>query len=478
MNNNEQVGRQLLAVLLKHLGLVSVAAEMVQTEIDSPGEQSRLGRPLEECLRSVQQTKWRLIRTRQEQVKSYKEVCAPVIERCKFLLQEVRTLILNILIISLLINQVRAAQSDQVNALDNLPILFKESKFKQTVENVIQQRREKLNQPSLDMLNGSLRSQTELLDQDQESSLECFKLKDIVNEELQGSMASDAVAMLSSSCDQSQFDNEMKRSFRGSREALPQTSSRERLIGSKDDLTSSREGLKRVTIPEEASTSVVLESAEQDDDDNNVAEEVDDQDSDDDEKEEVDDEAKDEDSKKHDADEGGHSKHSVDDICSDDDHDEEDDDDKDQADAKTEDDINDDRLQSPLSSPSPDMAKRLQRPNSLLETPKHGVSSTAVIDASKVTASKLISQIVEFICDNNKLMNLDLLRKCMHLQVERYKIRMKGVKDMTELLKQTNLIASVKYCLLNGWQVKLTFVTLYELYYLIVLLINDLIIVN
>ena len=93
MNNNEQVGRQLLAVLLKHLGLVSVAAEMVQTEIDSPGEQSRLRRPLEECLRSVQQTKWRLIRTRQEQVKSYKEVCAPVIERCKFLLQEVRILL-------------------------------------------------------------------------------------------------------------------------------------------------------------------------------------------------------------------------------------------------------------------------------------------------------------------------------------------------------------------------------------------------
>ena len=364
----------------------------------------------------------------------------------------------------------RAAQSDQVNALDNLPILFKESKFKQTVENVIQQRRDKLNQPSLDMLNGSLRSQTELLDQDQESSLECFKLKDIVNEELQGSMASDAVAMLSSSCDQSQFDNEMKRSFRGSREALPQTSSRERLIGSKDDLTSSREGLKRVTIPEEASTAVVLESAEQDDDDNNVAEEVDDQDSDDDEKEEVDDEAKDEDSKKHEADEGGHSKHSVDDICSDDDHDEEDDD-KDQADAKTEDDINDDRLQSPLSSPSPDIAKRLQRPNSLLETPKHGVSSTAVIDASKVTASKLISQIVEFICDNNKMMNLDLLRKCMHLQVERYKIRMKGVKDMTELLKQTNLIASVKYCLLNGWQV--IHLLKFRMNSKIVLMIND-----
>ena len=65
----EEVGRQLLAVLLKHLGLGAVAAEMVQLEIDSPGEQSRLSKPLEDCLRSVHQTKWRLIRIRQEQVR-------------------------------------------------------------------------------------------------------------------------------------------------------------------------------------------------------------------------------------------------------------------------------------------------------------------------------------------------------------------------------------------------------------------------
>ena len=34
-------------------------------------------------LRATQQTKWKLIRARQEQVKSYKEVCAPVLERCR-----------------------------------------------------------------------------------------------------------------------------------------------------------------------------------------------------------------------------------------------------------------------------------------------------------------------------------------------------------------------------------------------------------
>ena len=40
----------------------------------------------------------------------------------------------------------------------------------------------------------------------------------------------------------------------------------------------------------------------------------------------------------------------------------------------------------------------------------------------------------------------------MCLQVERYKIRLKGVKEMTELLRHDTLIPSVKYCLLNGWQ--------------------------
>ena len=271
-------------------------------------------------------------------------------------------------------------------------------------------------------------------------------------------MASDAVAMLSSSCEPSQcYDNEMKRSFRGSRDQLLTStdglgSSRERLFGSKDDLTSSREGLKaaRVAIPEEES-STDKEGA------SNIAEatvlEEDDSKESEDEKEEVDDEAKDEDSKKHDAD----GKQSEDELDSEYNVDkmEEDYDDKDQADAKTEDDDidQDDKLQSPISTPSPEVPKKLIRPNSLVETPKHlAHASNPTSDASKVNSSKLVTQIVEFICDNNTMINLDLLRKCMFLQMERFKIRLKGVKDMTELLKQSSLIPSVKYCLLNGWQ--------------------------
>ena len=44
------MGRQLLAVLLKHLGLVTTVAEMIVVEIDRPGEQSRLVPALEESL--------------------------------------------------------------------------------------------------------------------------------------------------------------------------------------------------------------------------------------------------------------------------------------------------------------------------------------------------------------------------------------------------------------------------------------------
>ena len=42
----EEAGRQLLAVLIKHLGLTGVAADMVQHEIDNPGEQVKLAKPL------------------------------------------------------------------------------------------------------------------------------------------------------------------------------------------------------------------------------------------------------------------------------------------------------------------------------------------------------------------------------------------------------------------------------------------------
>ena len=54
-----------------------------------------------------------------------------------------------------------------------------------------------------DILNVSIQSQ-----EISASEEDCFKLKDIMNEELQGSMASEAVALLSSSADHSVAEND------------------------------------------------------------------------------------------------------------------------------------------------------------------------------------------------------------------------------------------------------------------------------
>ena len=61
----------LLAVLLKHQGLTEVVARMIEEEIEKPGEQHKLPRGISESMKAVQQTKWKLIRSRQEQVCCY-----------------------------------------------------------------------------------------------------------------------------------------------------------------------------------------------------------------------------------------------------------------------------------------------------------------------------------------------------------------------------------------------------------------------
>ena len=49
-------------------------------------------------------------------------------------------------------------------------------------------------------------------------------------------------------------------------------------------------------------------------------------------------------------------------------------------------------------------------------------------------------------------MSIRVRRKCMYTQAERYKVRLKGIKEMVELLHRSQLIPSTKYALLNSWQ--------------------------
>ena len=74
-----------MALLLKTNGLESEVAKWIDDDV-----LSRPPKALIDCLKSVHQTKWKLVKIRQEQGKSYKEVCTSVIEKCKFLIYEIR----------------------------------------------------------------------------------------------------------------------------------------------------------------------------------------------------------------------------------------------------------------------------------------------------------------------------------------------------------------------------------------------------
>ena len=82
----EETGRVLLALLLKTNGLETEVARWIEEDVLV----AKPPKGLLECLRIVHQTKWKLVRIRQEQTKSYKEVCTSVIEKCRFLIYEIR----------------------------------------------------------------------------------------------------------------------------------------------------------------------------------------------------------------------------------------------------------------------------------------------------------------------------------------------------------------------------------------------------
>ncbi|CAD6227584.1 GSCOCG00001264001-RA-CDS [Cotesia congregata] len=114
----EEVGRLLIAVILKHLALGHHTLGLVDQELADGN--AKLSKALVEMVKTIHQTKWNLIRTRQQQNRSYKEVCAPVQEKCRFLLYEVRP-----------------ATSYEVKGYESLKLLYTVPKFKRAVLAVI-----------------------------------------------------------------------------------------------------------------------------------------------------------------------------------------------------------------------------------------------------------------------------------------------------------------------------------------------------
>ncbi|CAB0032033.1 unnamed protein product [Trichogramma brassicae] len=114
----EELGRLLLAVLIKHLALGCQILALVDQEL-SDGN-AKLTKPLVDVVKAVYQAKWDLIRTRQQQNRSYKEVCTPVQEKCRFLLYEVRS-----------------ATSYEIKGLKDLKVLYTVPRFKAAVQRVM-----------------------------------------------------------------------------------------------------------------------------------------------------------------------------------------------------------------------------------------------------------------------------------------------------------------------------------------------------
>ena len=137
----EEIGRLLMAVVIKHLALGYQTVALVDQELAEGNV--KLTKPLTEMVRSIHQTKWNLIRTRQQQNRSYKEVCAPAQEKCRFLLYEVRP-----------------ATSDEIKGLRDLKLLFTVPKFKKAVQTVIADIRKTRDSPAKpeDIVNASIQN--------------------------------------------------------------------------------------------------------------------------------------------------------------------------------------------------------------------------------------------------------------------------------------------------------------------------------
>ncbi|KFB50142.1 hypothetical protein ZHAS_00018200 [Anopheles sinensis] len=83
-----ELERLLMAVLIRHQALGPLALAVVDRELNGIG--SKPPQPIVTIIRTVHQTKWAVVKMRQQLNRSYKEVCASMIDKCRFLLYEIR----------------------------------------------------------------------------------------------------------------------------------------------------------------------------------------------------------------------------------------------------------------------------------------------------------------------------------------------------------------------------------------------------
>ncbi|XP_075155337.1 E3 ubiquitin-protein ligase HERC2 [Haematobia irritans] len=159
----QELERLLTAVLIRHQSLGGLILTTIERDLGgvTTNNAGKLPKQICEIIRLIYQTKWSVVRIRQQLNRSYKEVCAPMLERLRFLLYEVRP-----------------AVSLEQEGLRKLPILHKLPRFKQIVRKIIGEMRVAKKQlvcaKPEDILNVTIQSQNvaQKLNQSQESLLE------------------------------------------------------------------------------------------------------------------------------------------------------------------------------------------------------------------------------------------------------------------------------------------------------------------
>ena len=416
----EECGRVILALLLRYQGLeVYVAGLTDAAEGEADGVPSRPPRPLVECLKAVHHAKWKLIRIRQEQGKSYKEVCSLVLEKCRFLLNDIRPFHLS------------------MGGLGKVSILSRKPNFKAMAQLVIKTRRDSqmtgLLRPE-DLLNVSIQSQDarECLAGVQATAtappIEAISAAEATDEqEPEAAVGDDAAAV----------EESEPVLLRESPEAIEVVEVAEVVADAKEDSSETDCG--------------------ESDDDTDEEEDGDDDDEDtEEEEEEVDDEAKDEDSKRHDSEDASR-------VSRD----------------PAEEDVKD---RAAMAKSAAEKVKRLAQKvsDSLLNIDNledataedareeaidsdaaHPAVTTAAagsaggfktLPVDPAEAATLIQGLVDFVVSDEASRVADL-RLALRHQIERAQKRLRGITDMGELLRTADqMIPSAKYNLLNGWQ--------------------------
>uniref|UniRef100_A0A182QWD0 HECT-type E3 ubiquitin transferase n=1 Tax=Anopheles farauti TaxID=69004 RepID=A0A182QWD0_9DIPT len=141
-----ELERLLMAVLVRHQALGPLALAVIDRELSGGG--SKPPAPIVAIIRTVHQTKWAIVKMRQQLNRSYKEVCAPMIDKCRFLLYEIRPAI-----------------SLEQHGLGRLHILHRPPRFKALVRRIIAEMRSTKRQLKLacakpeDIVNATIQSQ-------------------------------------------------------------------------------------------------------------------------------------------------------------------------------------------------------------------------------------------------------------------------------------------------------------------------------